>query len=331
MGSIGVIGTGTWGTALASLLAIQHEEHRIILWGRRTELVTTLTVARVHPNLKMAVIPDRLEITADPQALQTADLLFWAVPTQHSRSIALLLAKTLSCSVPLVSLTKGLELETLKTPTAILAEVLGANRPLGALSGPSHAEEVIRTLPTGLVMAGPVDLRQRVQELLHGRRLRIYGSDDLVGVELAAALKNVIAIAAGIIDGLGLGDNLKATIVTRGLAEIRRLGRKLGARDQTFAGLAGIGDLLTTCYSQHSRNRGLGQAIGRGESFSSFCERTGMVAEGAWTSRSALILAAHHGVEMPLSTEVANVLWNGASVANATESLITRSAKEEDL
>jgi glycerol-3-phosphate dehydrogenase (NAD(P)+) len=254
--------------------------------------------------------------------------VLWSVPTQHSAAIAEAVCDDFPADAPVISLSKGLERETLRRPSEILAAILPTAQ-VGVLSGPSHAEEVIAGLPVGLVCAGPDGLAERMQDLLHDNALRIYSTDDIVGVELGGALKNVSAIAAGICQGLELGDNMLAMLVTRGLAEIRRLGRALGAEDHTFAGLAGIGDLLTTCYSPHGRNRRLGLAVGRGEDVSALLSGN-TVAEGAWTAAAAMELARRHDVELPIAQEVDRVLWHGARVDTALERLLGRSAKEED-
>ncbi len=229
----------------------------------------------------------------------------------------------------MVSLAKGLEQGSLARVTEILGAVLGPH-PLACLSGPAMAPEIIAGQPTALVAAGDADACRRLVERLHSPRLRIYTGPDLVGVELAGALKNVVAVAAGLCEGLGLGDNAKAALITRGLAEMRRLGRALGASDGTFAGLAGIGDLLTTCYSAHGRNRKLGVAIANGENPLDFLARSRTVAEGAWTSRAAVALGDRLGVELPIAFQVASVVWSATPVPTALDNLLARSPKEED-
>jgi glycerol-3-phosphate dehydrogenase (NAD(P)+) len=299
----------------------------VVLWGRDPAKIAELCASRRHPQLPGTVLPDGLDITADTDALSGCDLVFWAVPTQHTRAIARLLP--LPAGVPVVSLSKGLEQETHLTVTGILAEQYGP-RPYGALSGPSHAEEVMAGHPVVLAAAGPEALGRLLVDRLHGRACRLYTTTDLTGVELGGALKNVIAVAAGICEGLGLGDNLKAALITRGLAEIRRLGRAAGAQDATFAGMAGMGDLLTTCYSRHGRNRALGLAIASGEKPLAFVGRQQTVAEGAWTCRAAAALSARHGVDLPISSQVEAIIWREAPVKAALDALFARSPKEED-
>lgn len=322
-----VIGTGTWGTAMAVILFSQRQP--VALLGRDPAKVAALVAANCHPQLGDLTLPAGLEITADPAVLAGADLILWAVPTQHTRALATAFAPHIPTGVPVVSLAKGLEERSLATPCAILGEALG-ERSIGVLSGPSHAVEIVAGQPVCLVVAGPGELPRLVQERVHGQRCRLYTSADRLGVELGGALKNVIAIAAGLCDGLGVGDNLKAALITRGLAEMRRLGRVMGAQDATFAGMAGIGDLLTTCYAPHGRNRALGKAIASGLNPLMFLRQQQTVAEGAWTSRAAVDLARQHAVELPIASQVASIIWDGTPVREAMDSLFARSPKEED-
>ncbi len=326
MSKIAVIGTGGWGTAIAALIAA---DASVLLWGRDATKVTAIAHTRTHPDLTDIALPAHLHVTADATQLKDAELIFWAVPTQHTRTIATQLAPHLRADAGVMSLSKGLEHTSLLRVTEVLAATLGA-RPLGVLAGPSHALEVARGQPACLVAAGPDALTAATVSLLHARALRLYSSSDAVGVELAGALKNVIAIAAGIGEGLGLGDNAKAAMITRGLAEIRRLGRALGAQDATFSGMAGVGDLLTTCYSNHGRNRALGLAIARGENPLELLARLHTVAEGAWTCRAAVALGLRHHIELPIASQVASVIWDATPVADAIARLLARTPKEED-
>ena len=322
-----VIGTGTWGAAASVIL--HGNGQPTILFGRDHTKVAALTRSRQHPQLGDLALPESLTITADPAALARADLILWAVPTQHSRNLARALAAHMPAGIPLISLAKGLEENSLDTPCAILAKEFG-KRSIGVLSGPSHAVEIVAGQAVCLVAAGPDALPQLVQTRLHGARCRVYTSHDRLGVELAGALKNVVAIAAGICDGLGIGDNLKAALITRGLAEMRRLGRALGCQDATFAGLAGIGDLLTTCYAPHGRNRTLGKAIACGANPLMFLRQQQTVAEGAWTCRAAVELARQHQVDLPIAAQVSAIIWQETPVRVALETLFARSPKEED-
>lgn len=323
---IAVIGTGSWGTAVAALIA---RREPVVLWGRDPAKIAALASSRRHPQLPGFELPAALILTADPQALAGASLAFWGVPTQHTRVMTAPLATALPAAVPVVSLAKGLEEGSLARVSEILAQGLGG-RPLAVLSGPSHAVEIAAGLPACLVVAGEATTCRQVVDSLHGQRLRIYTSTDLLGVELCGALKNVIAVASGMCEGLGLGDNARAALVARGLAEMRRLGRVLGAQDATFAGIAGVGDLLTTCYAPHGRNRALGLAVARGENPVDFLSRASTVAEGAWTCRAVVELGRRHGVDLPIATQVADVVWRGVPVAQAVHQLLSRAPKEDD-
>lgn len=318
-----VIGTGTWGSAVAWLLA--QAGHATVLWGRDADKVAAIRSLGRLPHLD-APLPGGLHLSADGADLAPAELVFWAVPTQYSRAVLGGLAPRLR-GRPLVSLSKGLEQGSLLRLSELFAAVLGPGA-YACLSGPSHAGEVVRNLPVALVAAGDADACNACVASLHGGRRRIYTSSDLVGVELGGALKNVIAIAAGVSDGLNLGHNGKAALVTRGLAEMRRLGRALGAQDATFSGLAGIGDLLTSCSS--GRNHALGLALARGEVLATHLARTGLVAEGAWTSRAAVELGARASCELPIASQVASMLWDATPVPVAMDALFTRRAKDED-
>ena len=321
---IGVVGTGSWGTAAAVLAA---ERTSVVLWGRDPAKTAELARSRRHPQLQGAELPAAITVTSDAGALAGTDLVLWAVPTQHTRAIAATL--TTLPNVPLVSLAKGLEQDSLARVSEILAAAL-PGRPLAVLSGPSHAIEVMRRLPACLVAAGDAGACRQLVELLHGPRLRVYTSPDLVGVELCGALKNVIAVASGMCEGLGLGDNARAALLARGLAEMRRLGRALGAQDSTFAGVAGVGDLLTTCYAPHGRNRGLGLALARGQKPMDFLAQVSTVAEGAWTCRAAVELGRRMAVEMPIASQVTSVIWESVPVATAMHLLLSRAPKEDD-
>ena len=326
MAQTAVIGTGSWGIATAVALARGGLE--VLLWGRDAAKVAALAASHRHPQVA-GDLPATLAITADASRLAGADLMLWAVPTQHTASSARALRDAIPAGIPLVSLAKGLEQGTLRRVSEILAAEL-PGRPVLAVSGPSHAGEVLSGKPACLVVAGPEAVANEVQRRLHGRAFRLYTSTDLLGVELAGAFKNVIAIAAGICDGLDLGHNVKAALVTRGVAEMRRLGRAMHAVDSTFSGMAGVGDLLTTCYSPDGRNRALGEALARGATGSAYLASRATVAEGAWTARAALELGRVHTVELPITSEVASLVWDDKPVAQALDALLARAPKEED-
>ncbi|MEM1042903.1 MAG: NAD(P)H-dependent glycerol-3-phosphate dehydrogenase [Bacteroidota bacterium] len=331
---IAMLGAGSWGTALAHSLAV-FGGHEVRLWARRPELVET--VRRERRNLEYlpnAVLPERVVVTSDiDQAVDGCALVVVATPSQSVRAVAGSVAGALGAEHAVVSVAKGIEIGTLLTTTGVLREVLPAADPdrIGVLYGPSHAEEVGAGKPTTVVVAMPDDaVAHGAQQAFMTDRLRVYVNADLVGVEIAGSVKNVMALAAGMADGVGLGDNAKAALVTRGLAEIKRLGLALGADPLTFAGLAGLGDLIVTCFSRHSRNRYFGEQIGRGRSLGDVEHEMRMVAEGVKTTNSAKALAERHGVEMPITEAVYDILFNHLRPEDAVYELMTRAAKRED-
>jgi glycerol-3-phosphate dehydrogenase (NAD(P)+) len=328
-----VLGDGAWGTALAVLLA-GRDDHRVRLWSARRENGLLLQQRRENVHLLPGVaIPEAVELTLDVRAaVAGADLWVTAVPTAHLRATLARVRDELGAGAvpPVVSLTKGIEVGTLRRPSEILAEVLGAER-LVVLSGPSHAEEVSRGQPTVVVAAcANGELARRVQGCFNTERFRVYTNDDPLGVELAGALKNVIGVAAGLCDGLGFGDNARSALLTRGLAEMTRFGVALGARASTFAGLAGLGDLMTTCFSRHGRNRQLGERLARGEALDAIRASTHKVAEGVTTAQAVHDEALQLGVETPIMTEVYRVLYEGKPPREAASELMLRSPREED-
>ncbi len=327
---VAVVGAGSWGTALAQSLTAAGCEVR--LWARDPDVAAVLRSTRRHPwalpgiELNPLVeVEDRLEL-----AVGEATVVILAVPTHGMRDMATAVAPSLGDAIA-VTAAKGFEVETGLTMTGVLGEVLsdkGAR--IAALSGPNIAIEVARGLPAATVVATRnADAARTVRDGCNGGSLRFYSSDDVIGVEYAGALKNVIAIAAGVCDGIGAGDNGKAAIVTRGIAEIARLGVRAGARPMTFAGLAGLGDCIVTCHSPHSRNRGLGEAIGRGAVPAEAIAATKMVVEGVNASTAALLLADRYGVDMPIAREIRAILFAGKSVSDALRDLMTRGAGDE--
>jgi glycerol-3-phosphate dehydrogenase (NAD(P)+) len=325
--STAVAGAGSWGTALACLLARSGE---VVLWGRDAGAMEALraerTNARYLPDVRF---PDTLRVTADlADAAVCADVVL-AVPTRAHAEVARALAER-GRPAHVLSAAKGYEPGTGLRMSEALRRELGRDVPVTVLAGPSHAEEVAQGIPTTVVVASSdEDAAVFWQGALMQPTFRVYTNPDLVGVETAAALKNVIAIAAGICDGLGFGDNTKGALLTRGLAEIARLGEALGARPETFAGLAGLGDLVTTCMSRYSRNRRVGELVGQGRSTEQAQAETGMVAEGVQTTRSALEIAAAAGVELPITEQVGQVLFEGKGAKEALEDLMGRDAKAE--
>jgi glycerol-3-phosphate dehydrogenase (NAD(P)+) len=334
---IAVLGDGSWGTAIALLLA-RNPDHRITLWSAREESGRLLRERRENTRLLPGVpIPHSVHLTSDiREALTGADLLISAIPTIFLRETLARIRPIIPFGQPgqpawppVVSLTKGLENNTFLRPTQILETVLGATT-FVVLSGPSHAEEVSQGLPTSVVAASEdYELARRVQGIFNTDRFRVYTNFDPKGVELAGALKNVIGIAAGISDGLGFGDNAKSALLTRGLAEITRFGIAHGADAATFAGLAGLGDLLTTCVSQHGRNRRVGLRLGKGEKMTAILGDMVMVAEGVNTTRSVHERASRMGIEMPITAEVFRVLFENKDPRTAVNDLMLRSLKGE--
>lgn len=327
-----VLGDGGWGTAIALLLA-RSPEHRVRLWSARPE--TGLVLQQHRENLLFlpgVPIPPSVELTCDVRAaVRDAELWVSAIPTVYLRATLTQIRDQLGGGPipPIVSLTKGIEQHTFRRPSEVLAEVLAASDVV-ILSGPSHAEEVSRGLPTSVVAAsGDQELACRVQRHFSTERFRVYTNLDPVGVELGGALKNVIGVAAGICIGLGYGDNALSALVTRGLAEITRFGVALGADAATFAGLAGLGDLITTCISKHGRNRRVGEQLGRGEKLADILKNMNMVAEGVWTARAVHDRAAAMGIDMPITAEVYRVLYEDKDPADAVNDLMLRSPKGE--
>jgi glycerol-3-phosphate dehydrogenase (NAD(P)+) len=325
-----VLGAGGWGTAIAVLLA-QNQQHRVTLWSARADHARPLAERRENTRFLPGVpIPDSVLLTADiAQATRGADLFIIAIPTIYLRGVLQRIADQIPANSAFLSLTKGLEIATFRRPSEIIAEILG-ERPLAVLSGPSHAEEVARGLPTTLVAASQnLDLARWVQERFSTDRFRVYTNLDLLGVELAGALKNIIGIAAGISDGLGFGDNAKSALLTRGLTEMARFGVALGAEQSTFWGLAGMGDLITTCISRHGRNRQVGFRLGQGEKPAAILDSMTMVAEGVYTARSVHDKAAQMGISMPITNEVYRVLYEAKDPRQAVTDLMLREPKGE--
>jgi glycerol-3-phosphate dehydrogenase (NAD(P)+) len=327
---ISILGSGAMATACSVLLSEQSDQD-VRMWVRSAGHARDMAEQRENRRLLPGVpIPPGVLITADvDEAVHEAEFLVAAIPTKFLRSALEGIAPFLGDNRPVVSVIKGLENETFMRPSEIIADVLGS-RAVVALCGPSHAEEISRRLPASVVAAsGDVALARRVQEMFSTERFRVYTNPDIIGVELAGALKNIIAIAAGICDGLGFGDNAKSALLTRGLVEMTRFGMALGAEALTFSGLAGIGDLITTCISPYSRNRMVGERLGRGESLAEILESMDAVAEGVTTAESVHGLAEQKGIEMPITAEVFAVLFEDKPPVEATASLMLRPPRGE--
>ncbi len=332
---IGVLGAGSWGAALAGHLG--KNGHEVTLWGHHEEKMNTIRTTRlIADKLPGFTLPDSVKVTASlPDTVQENEILVFAVPSPAIRETAskvgrLLLPEDVQRQKTIVSVAKGLEEATLLR----LSEVIGAELPLfdvAVLSGPSHAEEVAQSLPTALVAgAKRQTTAERIQNAFMNEYLRVYTSPDLIGMELGGALKNVIALAAGMADGLGYGDNTKAALITRGVAEITRLAVKLGGAQETLSGLTGIGDLIVTCESRHSRNRKAGMLIGQGRSVEEALSEVGMVVEGVNTARAAGLLAQKADVPMPIISAVNEVLFSGKSASEAVKELMIRNKRSEN-
>lgn len=325
--NVSVIGAGAWGTALALLL--DQNRHRVRIWGHDAVHLAEIARERTHDRaLPNIVLPESLFFEPDiDRVLLEADAVVMAVPSHALRTVA---NRMRAYAGPLVSVTKGIEADTGFTMSALLQQVIPGAIP-AALSGPSLALEVARGIPTAVVAASPDPATARlVQDLFHRPTFRVYSSTDLVGVELGGALKNVMAIAAGVCDGLGFGDNSKAALITRGQAEMRRLGVACGARPETFAGLSGLGDLTVTCFSRLSRNRNFGEQIGKGASVASLVSGARSAIEGYPTARSAQALANRLGVTAPITEEVCAMLYHQKDPRHAVQDLLGRDSKAED-
>ncbi len=325
---ISVMGSGGWGTALA--LVLLENGHDVTLWSYTEAESSLLREQRENPMLKGVALPEELKLTSALDCVKGCGAVVLATPSFAVRTTARAVAPLLAPGALLVSVSKGIEKDTSLTLTDAIAQEVGDAHPIVALSGPSHAEEVGRHVPTVVVSASrDRAAAERVQDLFMNERFRVYASDDVVGVELGAALKNVIALCAGISDGMGYGDNTKAALMTRGLTEIARLGVAMGGRRETFAGLSGVGDLIVTCTSMHSRNRRCGILIGKGMPTSQAVQEIGAVVEGYYAAATARALARKVGVEMPITEAAYQVLYEDKDPRQVIVDLMTRERKHE--
>lgn len=329
MVKISVLGSGSWGLALALLL--HNNGHEVLLWSARPENARKLREKRENPDRLPGVrLPDEIDVLTDMErALKDVDVTVLAVASPYIRSTAHKMAPFVCKDQKIVNVAKGIEEKTLKTLSEVIEEEIPQGN-VAVLSGPSHAEEVGRGLPTTCVIsAHSQETAEYLQSIFMSPVFRVYTTPDILGVELGGALKNVIALAAGTADGLGYGDNTKAALITRGITEIGRLGKKMGAQMETFYGLSGIGDLIVTCASKHSRNRKAGYLIGQGYTMEEAMKEVQMVVEGVYSARAARELAEKYEVEMPIITEVNRVLFEGKSAAEAVMDLMLRDKKVE--
>ena len=330
---IGVIGAGTWGIALARMLT--NSSHDVVVWSALENEIDELKRTRAHKNLPGMVIPEATVFTKEISDTAGADIILMAVPSPFVRATAARIAPYLKNGQIIVDVAKGIEKETHFTMTEIIKDEIKRCQPdievkLVALSGPTHAEEVALDLPTTIVSASEDDEAARiVQDVFMNTCMRVYTHFDVLGVELCGAFKNIIALATGISTGLGFGDNTRAALITRGIAEIKRLGIRMGCHDQTFAGLAGIGDLIVTATSEHSRNNKCGKLIGKGMSPSEAIEAVGMVVEGINALPAAVELARRYEIEMPITETAYDIVFNGVVPKDGVLKLMTRDKKAE--
>ncbi|MCC7077533.1 MAG: NAD(P)H-dependent glycerol-3-phosphate dehydrogenase [Acidimicrobiia bacterium] len=326
---VAVVGAGSWGTTVASLAS--RNVPSTIVWARRPDLAEEIRVERTNsrylPGFRLS---PKLEATADlEEACRDADAVVMGVPSHGFREVLTAAAPHIRPSVPVVSLTKGFEQGSLDRMSEVIAEVLPGH-PVAVLTGPNLAREIIAGYAAGaLVAAADERIAGELQKVFNSGLFRVYTGSDVCGAEVAGALKNVIAIASGMADGVGVGDNTRALVITRGLAELSRLGTAMGGRPETFAGLAGMGDLMATCISPQSRNRHVGEELGRGRAIGEITAEMNMVAEGVKTCKVVMELATRHGVEMPIAREVYKVVYEGSSAMAAYRGLIRHAAGTE--
>jgi glycerol-3-phosphate dehydrogenase (NAD(P)+) len=327
---IAVIGAGSWGTSVSWLLGGKGLD--VSLWARECEIAEAVNATRHNPlYMRDVVLPQCVSATCDiEKALDGAEAVVMVTPSVGVRETADSMKPHLGSDVPVVILSKGVENGSLLLMTEVLEDVLGNRSRLAGLSGPNHAEEVGKGVPSATVVAAYDEaVGRRFQDLFMTRFFRVYTNSDVVGVELCGASKNVIAVAAGMSDGLNYGDNTKATLMTRGLAEMSRLGHAMGANPLTYMGLAGVGDLIATCTSRNSRNRALGEFVGQGGTLDGWRAQTNMVAEGAYASIAVEELGKRKGVELPITRQVRAVLYEGVPVSEGEEALLGRAARDE--
>ncbi|MBQ3065628.1 MAG: NAD(P)-dependent glycerol-3-phosphate dehydrogenase [Clostridia bacterium] len=331
---IGVLGAGTWGLALASLLAKNGSD--VTVWSALPEEIDLLTETRTHKNLPGLTLDEGICYTKDLSVVcDGKELLLFVVPSAFIRSTAAALCPYLQDGIVLASAAKGVERQTLQTMTEIIEDEIGHRRPalvytVAALSGPTHAEEVALGMPTSIVSAcADREIAMRIAGAFSNSCMRVYTNTDVLGVEICGALKNIIALAAGMMRGMGLGDNARAMLITRGISEITRIGLAMGCHEKTFMGLAGIGDLIVTCTSPHSRNNRCGEMIGRGLSYEEASEKIGMVVEGYHALEAAMALSERYGVEMPITAAVYAIIKQNRPPREAMYELMSRDIKNE--
>lgn len=331
MSKIGIIGAGSWGCALAKLLS--NNGNHVTVWSIMEDEITMLKTDHEHKDkLPGVILPDDMEFTTNlEEAVTDKEVLVLAVPSPFTRSTSAKMAPYIKDGQKIVNVAKGIEEATLMTLSEIIEQEI-PNANVAVLSGPSHAEEVGKGIPTTIVVGSKdKETAEFLQNLFMSKVFRVYISSDVLGIELGAALKNVVALAAGMADGLGYGDNTKAALITRGIAEIARLGISMGGRIETFYGLTGIGDLIVTCASMHSRNRRAGILIGKGASMEEAMAEVKMVVEGVYSAKAGYALAQKHNVSMPIIEQVNRILFEGKPVSEAVSELMLREKKVENI
>lgn len=325
MSKITILGSGSWGSVIGESLAVN--DHSVMMWQRDAHKASAMSADRLHPLLANFIFSNNINFTSNlKQSLLGAEIVVVAVPSHSVREIMSNTAEFIGDDCIIVNISKGLEIDSLLTMSSVIAEeTKGKDISIVSLYGPSHAEEVCRKIPTTLVAASRNEnALKRVQNIFSTHVLRVYTNTDILGVELGGSIKNVIAIAAGICDGIGFGDNTKAAILTRGITEMTRLGIAMGALEKTFAGLSGIGDLFVTCSSKHSRNRFVGEEIGKGRKIDEIVSQMNMVAEGVKTAKAVFQLCQKHDVIMPISKAVYDVLYKDKDPRESVLELMTR-------
>lgn len=331
MKKVVILGAGSWGTALAFTLA--KNGHEVVLWEHQAEIAEQLERERENKRLLPGILfPENIRITSETEnLLEGVKYLVFSIPSQALRSVVERFSAQLREDMILVNTAKGIEIQSgMRLSEVMKDEILGKyHKNIVILSGPTHAEEVAREIPTTIVAAGEEEKAKEIQELFNNANFRVYIHEDLIGVEIGGAVKNCLAIAAGILDGLGYGDNTKAALITRGVMEMARYGKEYGAKEQTFSGLTGVGDLIVTAMSQHSRNRHVGEALGRGESLEEILSKMNMVAEGVPTVKAIYEKKKEKEISMPIVEAVYRVLYENMSAKEMMHELMSRSLKKE--
>ncbi len=327
---IAVIGAGSWGTALSQVLAIN--DYTVSLWTREKDLCDTISIKHINTHFMPGIaLSESIRASLDiREVIHGQKLVLLVVPSQYMRGVLKLAVPSLEKDAIVVSAVKGIETSTLMRPTEMIRDVLGKHVTCAALSGPSFAKEVIAGMPTAVTIAADnIETARELQHALTTKTLRLYAADDMTGVELGGSLKNVISIAAGICDGANIGKSARAAIITRGLAEIIRLGMKMGAKRETFSGLSGLGDLVLTATDEQSRNRTVGFRIGKGEQIKDILDSMTMVAEGVQTSVSVKMISEKLNIDMPVSSEIYEILHRGKDARESIKALLGRTLKDE--